>query len=213
MAQSNDVPELLVLAAVERAMRHREADGAPAWEVYAHLGLPRRSVGARAARRQLDALTASGALERSRRRSIEQWSPTPAGKRRLHRALRVAGTVELPESPQHAAWRSARMLAEQEIDRFTDAARVALTESLALIDAGTDVRSDMLFEAAERLRFVLKRLGSATYCLREWEEPSDRAADVDRHEDPGDTALDPSELASVQARRRWRRNVRSWRSE
>jgi hypothetical protein len=59
MNPSNEVPEPLVLAAIDRAVRHRERETTPSWEVYAHMGFPRRSGGARAARRQLDALTAS----------------------------------------------------------------------------------------------------------------------------------------------------------
>lgn len=118
MNPSNEVPEPLVLAAIDRAARHRERDTVPAWEVYAHLGFPNRSGGARAARRQLDALTEGGALERSRRHGVEVWSPTLVGKHRLG----AAGTVELPESPQHAAWRTARALAGQKIEHFTDAA-------------------------------------------------------------------------------------------
>ncbi len=179
MDQSNEVPEPLLLAAIDRAMRHRRADVAPAWEVYAHLGFPRRSGRARAARRQLAALTAAGVLEHSRRQSIDLWGLTPGGRRRLRRALGVPVAAVLPESPQHAAWRSARTLAEQEIERCTAEARAALTESLALVESGGRVRSDALLEAAERLRFIVKRLGSATYCLREWNEPGDEAADID----------------------------------
>ncbi len=153
-----------MLAAIDRSVRHRERETTPSWEVYAHLGFPNRSGGARAARRQLTALTEAGALERSRRHGIEVWSLTPAGERRL----RAAGAVELPESPQHAAWRTACALAGQEIERFTDETRTALTDALALIDSGTPARSDALFEAADRVEFVVSRLGSASYCLYEW---------------------------------------------
>jgi hypothetical protein len=131
------------------------------------------------------------------------WSLTPAGERRLL----AAGAVELPESPQHAAWRTARALAGQEIERFTDETRIALTEALALIDSGTPARSDALFEAADRVEFVVSRLGSASHCLYEWAEPSDDRADIDRGEDPADAAIDPERLGAVRARRRGRRNV------
>jgi hypothetical protein len=120
--------------------------------------------------------------------------------------LRAAGAVELPESPQHAAWRTARALARQEIEHFTSAVRTALTDALALIDSGTPGRSDALFEAANRLEFVVQRLGSASYCLYEWAEPSDDGADIDREEDPADEAIDPERLGAVRARRRGRRN-------
>jgi hypothetical protein len=209
MNPNNEVPEPLVLAAIERAVRHRERDTVPAWEMYAHLGFPNRSGGARAARRQLQALTEAGALEPSRRHGVEVWSLTPAGRRRL----RVEGAVDLPESPQHAAWRSARALAGQKIERFTDEARTALADALALIESGTPVRSDALFEAADRLEFVMQRLGSANYCLREWAEPSDDRADIDREEDPADAAIDPEQLGAVRARRRGRRNTGRWTRE
>lgn len=209
MNPSNEVPEPLVLAAIDRAARHRERDTVPAWEVYAHLGLPRRSGGARAARRQLDALTEAGALERSRRHGVEVWSLTPAGERRL----RAAGAVELPESPQHAAWRSARAFAGQEIERFTDEARMALTDAVSLVDSGAPSRSDALFEAADRLEFVVSRLGSASYCLYEWAEPSDDRADIDREEDPADATIDPERLGALRVRRRGRRNVSRWSRE
>lgn len=209
MVPSNEVTEPLMLAAIDRAARHRERETVPAWDVYAHLGFPNRSGGARAARRQLTALTEAGALTRSRRHGVEVWSLTPAGERRL----RAAGAVELPESPQHAAWRTARALAGQEIERFTDEARVALTDALSLVDAGAPARSDALFEAADRVEFLVQRVGSASYCLREWAEPSDDRADIDREEDPADEAIDPARLVAVRARRRGRRNISRWSRE
>lgn len=209
MYPSKEVPESLVLAAIERAVRHRERETTPSWEVYAHLGFPNRSGGARAVRRQLDALTETGVLERSRRHGVEVWSLTPAGWRRLP----APGSVVLPESPQHAAWRSAHALAGQEIERFTDAAPTALSESLALVDSVTPTGSDALFEAADRLGSVLRRLGSASYCLYEWAEPSDEHSDIDHEEDPADATIDPERLGAVRSRRRGRRNVRLWTPE
>ncbi len=210
MNHSTEVPEPLMLAAVDRAVRHRDTDVTPSWVVYAHLGFARRSGPARAAHRMLDALTAVGALERSRRNGIDVWRLTPAGLRRL----RAAGTVELPESPQHAAWRCARQLAEQEIERFTLAARTALTESLALIESSPPASSsDELFEAAEHLLFVVRRLGSVSYCLHEWAEPSDERADIDHYEDPEDHDLDPSELRVIRSRRHGRRNTNQWATD
>ncbi len=125
----------------------------------------------------------------------------------------ASGAVELPESPQHAAWRTARSLARQEIEHFTSAARSALTDALALIDTGRPARSDALFEAADRLDFVVSRLGSASHCLYEWAEPSDDRADIDREDDPADATIDPERLGAVRARRRGRRNVTRWSRE
>jgi hypothetical protein len=209
MNQSTEVPEPLLLAAVDRAVRHRDADVTPSWVVYAHLGFARRSGPARAARRMLDTLTTSGVLERLRRNGIDVWQLTPAGLRRL----RATGTVELPESPQHVAWRSARQLADQEIERFTLAARAALAESLALIESSTPASSDALFEAAEDLRLLVRRLASASYCLHEWAEPSDEHADIDHYEDPADHALDPHALRAIRSRRHGRRDTSRWTTD
>jgi hypothetical protein len=206
MNNSFTVPEPLILAAVDRAIRHRHTDVTPSWVVYAHLGFARRSGLARATRGMLDTLTAAGALERSRRNGIDVWHLTPLGRRRL----RAAGTVELPESPQHAAWRSAGHLAEQEIERFTLAAREALAESLALIESSPPASSDALFEAAEHLRLLVRRLASASYCLHEWAEPSDARADIDNYEDPTDHTLDAKTLRFVRSRRHGRRSTGHW---
>jgi hypothetical protein len=54
-------------------------------------------------------------------------------------------------------------------------------------------------------------MGSASYCLYEWAEPSDERADVD--EDAGDEALDPRERARRRALRAGRRNIRSWQED
>jgi hypothetical protein len=70
--------------------------------------------------------------------------------------------------------------------------------------------SDVWFELAEELRAAARRLGSATYCLHEWMEPSDARADIDDHISPADWALDPSERRRREARRAGRRNTRLW---
>lgn len=75
------------------------------------------------------------------------------------------------------------------------------------------IRSDTLFEAADRLEYVVQRLGSASYCLYEWPEPSDDRADIDREEDPADATIDPERLGAVRARRRGRRNISRWTRE
>ncbi len=133
MSPTVEIPDSLVLAAIERAALHR-ADGEPAmpvWAITEHLGIPRRSRNVRA---QIAALEASGATERSRRHGIAMWSLTSAGKRRLTRARR-GGEIELPESPQHAKWRNTRTLAAQEIERCHEAARDAVEAATGMLDA------------------------------------------------------------------------------
>jgi len=206
-----EVPDSLVLAAIERAALHR-ADGetaVPAWAITEHLGIPRRS---RHVRVQLAALEAAGAIERSRRHGIAVLSLTSAGKRRLARARR-AGTIELPESPQHAKWRNTRTLAGQEIERCHRAARDAVKAATEMLDAPVSAGpgSDGWFEMAERLRRACWRLGSATYCLREWPEPSDARADVDERLEPHERTLDVVERTRLRARRQGRRGFTGWR--
>ncbi len=207
------IPDPLVLAAIDRARIHR-ADGetaVPIWAITEHLGIPRRS---RIVRAQIAALEASGAIERSRRHGIAMWSLTSAGKRRLTRARR-AGEIELPESPQHAKWRNTRTLAEQEIERCHQAARDAIEAATAMLDAPVSdgPSSDEWFEIAQRLQRACWHLGSATYCLREWPEPSDAAPDIDERLEPHERTLDIFERTQLRAKRQGRRGFTSWIEE
>jgi hypothetical protein len=124
--------------------------------------------------------------------------------------MRRAGEVEeLPEAPQHRAWRHARLMAGERIDGFRTEAREALDEAAMLLDA-EDAHSDAWFGVAGRLRAACWRVGSATYCLREWREPDDARPDVDDRCDTGDDVLDSEELGRVRYRRTGRRGVGRW---
>lgn len=197
------IPDAMILAAIERAALHRGRPGAPIWLILEHLGLPRRT---RRVRPQIRALTEADALATSRVRGVQLWSLTARGRRQLRRA----GDVGLPESPQHQAWRAARALAEQEIERFRSAMADVLAEATALLDGSGS--SDGWFEMANRLRTAAWRLGSAaTYCLWQWSEPTDDCADVDDHTMPGDELLDDDERARCRHRRVGRRNTTLWK--
>jgi hypothetical protein len=81
-----------------------------------------------------------------------------------------------------------RTLAEQELERFHLDLRDALEEATGMLDEmmmpiPAGAVSDGWFETAERLHDSCRRLGAVRYCLYEWEEPSDDAADIedDRH--------------------------------
>jgi hypothetical protein len=100
----------------------------------------------------------------------------------------------LPESPQHTAWLSAQALAGQEIDRFRAETVSSLTEALHTLSASTPVGSDLLFERAEQLRFQLRRLGSASYCLQERAEPTDDHPYIDRDEHAHDANRNTAQL-------------------
>jgi hypothetical protein len=208
--------EALVLAAVERADRHRPPPrpgstapaGARVADVVEHLG-PAHPGRPRPAelRRTLAGLAAAGLFEAARRHGVEVWALSPRGRRRL----RASGaTAELPESPQHRAWRHARTDAAQELPRF----RAALAEDLAaareLLAAEPPPASDAWLELAERLHSHARLLGSAQHCLREWPEPSDAAADVDERAGRGDESLAPEHRSRLRALRAGRRNPRLW---
>lgn len=201
-----------VLAALERAARHQahDAPAVPVWAILDHLAVAPRSASARRVRAQLVTLEAAGSIERSRRHGTPIWALTAAGLRGLHRA-RLAGEVPpLPESPQHRAWRAARTVAAQEIERFRAVVRERLLAAARLLDAEEPPSSDAWFALAEELQRACRRAGSASHCLYEWAEPEDALADVDEQLEPGDRELDPAERRLRQARRAGRRNVRLW---
>jgi hypothetical protein len=204
----------LVLAAVQRAgLHHRPQDGppAPTWAIVAHLALHRHRGPGRRIRSRLQALADAGLLARSERHGAALWRLSAKGARRLARERRSGGALALPESPQHRAWRNARRVATLEVGRFELDLWTLLTTAEAMLQSESPPSSDAWFELAERLRSTTRFYGSALHCLREWPEPSDRAADVDCLSDPGDELLARGELARVRARRRGRRNIALWR--
>lgn len=205
------VSDVLVLAAVERAERHREREREGVWlpVIAAHLGFVHGSWTTRRLRPQLQALGSAGALSPARRHGLVVWTLTSAGRRRLGRARRAGELGELPESPQHREWRQARAAAAEQIDGFREQLRTVLEQAGGLLDAeGT--RSDAWFELHECLERVSWRLGSATYCLREWPEPDDAKADVDDRCDPGDEGLDRNARWHRRVLRAGRRNTGRW---
>lgn len=212
MSNTETVPDSLVLAAIDRGERHKPArpPGVPVWRVYDHLSIAKRSELARHVRAQLDALEAAGSIVRSRQRGVQTWALTSTGRRRLAQARRAGKLPVLPESPQHRAWRDARTVAAQEIDRFLQSVRDGLDEAVRLLDADPTATSDAWFELGERLHRDCRRVGSATHCLHEWAEPDDARADVDDRLDPADERFDPAERTKRRARRTGRRNVGLW---
>jgi hypothetical protein len=212
-ASATDLPpDELVLAAVERAGRHQAHDGpaVPMWAILDHLAVPRRSADARHVRSRLGVLLAAGWLERGSRHGVPTWALTSSGVRRLRRARRAGDVPPLPDSPQQRAWRSARMVAAEEIERFRASLRARLEQAELLLDAERPPHSDAWLELAEQLQRACRRVGSASHCLYEWPEPDDERADVDEHVEPADAGLDEDERARRRARRAGRRNVRLW---
>jgi hypothetical protein len=165
---------------------------------------------ARRVRSQLDALEAGGFLERSRRHGVQVWALTHSGRQRLRHAHLAGSVPQLPESPQHRAWNNARTAAAQEIDRVRQSLRQSLGDAISLLDAEPSADSDAWFELCERLHRATWRVGSASYCLREWVEPGDERADNDDHHGPSDDQLAPDQQRRYQVRRHGRRNIRLW---
>jgi len=210
--QQGDPSRILVLSAIERAERHRQGGtpGVSVRAVLAHLGSPPRSVAARAVRLHLETLLLSGSVQRDRRRGREVWALTRAGSGQLRRAERSGRVGELPESPQHRAWRTARTMAGLELERFRSVLAERLLEACELLAADPQPPSDAWLELAEALSGAARRVGAASHCLHEWREPDDARADVDERDGPGDRLLDPPARARIRALRAGRRNIRLW---
>jgi hypothetical protein len=207
------VPDVLVLAAVDRAVRHRgkDASAVPVWAIFEHLEIPMRSKRARPTRARLEALGTAGLLVCSRRHGVAVWALSRAGRRRLRRAHAVGGVPVLPESPQHRAWRDARAAASREIEWCRQSVRETLREAVILLVINSHGDSDEWFDVGERLQRTVWRLGSCIHCLCEWPEPDDERADIDDHQEPDDDRLDPAERQRRVVLRAGRRNITAWK--
>lgn len=203
----------LILVAVERAHRQRPVDspGVPRREVVAHLGLTGNRSASVQVRDALERLAEQGLLKGRRWHGSQLWELTPAARQRLQEPVCLEAVALLPESPQHRAWREARVLAREEIGRFREELRVALEQSVAMLDAEESPDSDAWFERTEEIFGLCRRLGSAVYWLSEWPEPSEQHADIDQHESPTDLGCTEEELRVRRARRVGRRAVFLWR--
>jgi hypothetical protein len=121
---------------------------------------------------------------------------------------------ELPESPQHGAWRAAVSASGQEIARFRARLGACLEDAATLLASAEPADSDAWLELAERLQRSCWLLASATHCLYEWPEPDDAHADIETGSDglpSPPRGLDAAALARRLARRAGLRNVRLWR--
>jgi hypothetical protein len=177
-------PELL-LAAIDRAERHKRRPDLPGvllFDITMHLGLRTGSWTTRRLRPTLQSLEDACDIERLRRKGMSKWSLTATGAKRLAAMKRKAAVPVLPEAPQHRAWRQAHVAAGERITDIRGDLGRLLAEAQTLVDTD-EATSDGWFELSERLRQASWRLGSATYCLREWPEPNDAQADreIEKH--------------------------------
>jgi hypothetical protein len=172
----------LVLAAIDRAERHRAIDepGVLLSEVKEHLGLRHNGWTTRRLRPQLEELQHNGLAVQLRRNCLNLWGLTAEGRQRLDTVRQAGGFEPLPESPQHRKWREARHAAEQKITVLREELRRALDDGRLLIEAGHHASSSEWFTFSERLGRACWRVGSASYCLHEWAEPDDDHPDIDQ---------------------------------
>jgi hypothetical protein len=173
--------EDLVLAAIDRAYRHRtnrQNPGVLFVDVKGHLGLDRSGAATLRLRTTWQTLQARSLIEQSRRSNRVQWRLTDAGHRRLQ-AARRSGQLQLPESPQHQRWRHAHTAATERIDTLREDLCAALTDATTMLDADLQADSNTWYELGERVKNASSRLASATHCLNEWHEPNDATADID----------------------------------
>jgi hypothetical protein len=206
---AHPVSDALVLAAAERAERHRPRGGPGVMlgDVFAHMGFLYNGAATRQLRPRLDVLLSAGALEQTRRHGIKLWTLTGKGRRRLAQARSKGEAAELPESPQHRKWRYSRTTAGEQIEGYREELRALIDEAGALLDAGMQAHSDSWFCLAKRLPVLATNIGAAIYCLMEWPEPDDARADIDDYIDPDDSNLDPEERARRRSLRTGRRHV------
>lgn len=206
------IPDEMILAAVDRAERHRthKRPGVPFDIAIEHLGLTPGSWTTRRVRPQFEALEQTGALKRHRRHSIITWELTSAARERLAKARRTGALPELPEAPQHILWRQAHTLAEKQLDETRHTFIDTLTHATALLQAPSRTDSDTWFELAEHLKEACWRLGATTYCLHEWTEPTDEKPDPETRQMPGDNALPSHERSRREYRRIGRRGIKHW---
>ncbi|MBS1885625.1 MAG: hypothetical protein JSU06_00380 [Actinobacteria bacterium] len=176
-----EVAEITVLAATARAELHERTfrgkiKNADLRTIALHLGWAYHSGSTRRLRPHLGALTASGALEARTHRRHRYWAVTAEGRRRLIEA----GAIELPEAPQHRAWRRDRRIAAEGLDSFRARARRDLDEGCGLLARDERPAPAELRELGRRLTWDLRVLASAIACLHEWPEPDDAERDEGR---------------------------------
>jgi hypothetical protein len=178
-----EVADTLIFAAVERAALHEQEDEVSTFALTAHLGFRWEPDTNRPLWSRLEGLRRAGLLTVIERRGEPLWSLTDVGLERLASAREAGEVDDLPESPQHRAWRHARTEAAVRVEGFRSDMYNVLQEAGDLIGQDRPVTSRECFELGERLRLASWRFAAATYCQNEWAEPEDDRPDED--EDPG----------------------------
>jgi hypothetical protein len=176
------VSDVLILVALDRADRHqrpnRRGESGVVWrQLIEHLGFTHNSWTTRKLRPQVEALIDAGLVVRTRNASRVRWGLTDSGALRVAQA-RIDGEAVLPVSPQRRQWQRGRSIAEVRIDSIHERLGRELREVLRLLESGTADSGDW-YDAGGRLGDLCDRLGAATFCLREWDEPDDERPELD----------------------------------
>ncbi len=177
------VTDVFVLAAAERAECHEQDGAVLTSDLTEHLGFEGGPSTNKHLWPRLEELRRAGLLTTTEHRGEPVWSLTTVGQERLDKERNAGEVGDLPESPQHRAWRHARERAAVRIEGFKDQLTEAGEEAYNLIHQYRPVMAEEWFALHERLRWASWRFASATYCLTEWPEPDDEFPDVD--ENPG----------------------------
>lgn len=173
-----------VLAAIDRAERHRHSDkpGVSLPTIKEHLGIPHTSWTTRLIRPPLEELASAGLLEQAKRNGVIRWSLTEKGRKHMNQP---DSRCPLPEAPQHRHWREAHAAAERYLPDLRAELRDVLDAALKMLDSEHQIISREWLDASETLHTICRNVASATYCLMEWAEPNDAKADIDRSRDQG----------------------------
>lgn len=214
--RSAEVPDDIVLAAVERAARHSVPDeagrspGARWQDILDHLGqITSSRFETPRIVEPMDRLERAELIRTTPESPPDRWMLTAKGEKHLA-AQKASDQIALPESPQHRRWREARDRAAAQIEEFFDDLVASMEAASDLFNAPSP-HSDEWFRAAERMRNAAWQAGSAMHCLYEWPEPDeDGGPDVDVLCEPGDHTHTPDDLAERQRRRSRRRTYTYW---
>jgi hypothetical protein len=193
-------PAIIVLAAVERAARHGRSDEVATETVVEHLGFDPTKKTNRMLHHRLEGLRDAGSLTRVARDGADIWLLTSEGREELDRRFEAEEVGELPEAPQHRAWREARVGAAVRFEGFKDEMGTMLEEATALLDQPHPPHSSEWIAMSQRLSPAAWRVGSATHCLYEWVEPDDDHPDVDEAPgpSPGRRAISAWDQTSIE---------------
>lgn len=182
MSTFEPLSDALILVALDRAERHQRPNrwretGVNWTRLVVHLGFLPRSGTTRKLRPQVQALIDAGLVRRTRNAGRVRWGLTEAGAMRVAQA-RIDGEADLPDSPQRYRWLRGRSEATENIESIRERLGSELRDALRLLDGGKADSEDW-YGVAERLGRGCRRLGGATFCLHEWDEPDDEHPDLD----------------------------------